>query len=41
MQPGVGVGVFIFNPQGQFVMGVRKGSLGAGITLLQSITSVC
>lgn len=30
MNPTVGVGVFIFNSQGQFVVGERKGSHGAG-----------
>lgn len=30
MRPDIGVGVFVFNPKGQFVVGVRKGSHGAG-----------
>lgn len=30
MNPRVGVGVFVFNPQGQFIIGERKGSHGAG-----------
>lgn len=30
MNPRVGVGVFVFNPQGQFIIGGRKGSHGAG-----------
>ena len=30
MNPRVGVGVFVFNSQGQFIIGERKGSHGAG-----------
>lgn len=30
MDPKVGVGVFVFNAAGKFVIGKRKGSLGAG-----------
>lgn len=30
MRPDIGVGVFAFNSKGQFVVGVRKGSHGAG-----------
>lgn len=30
MRPDIGVGVFIFNSKGQFIVGVRKGSHGAG-----------
>ncbi|KAJ9491533.1 hypothetical protein VN97_g1728 [Penicillium thymicola] len=31
MDPKVGVGVFVFNAAGKFIIGKRKGSLGAGI----------
>lgn len=31
MQPTIGVGVFAFNSEGQFVVGERKGSHGAGM----------
>ncbi|BCR92914.1 nucleotide triphosphate diphosphatase NUDT15 [Aspergillus chevalieri] len=34
MRPDIGVGVFVFNPKGQFVVGVRKGSHGAGTLAL-------
>jgi hypothetical protein len=27
----VGVGVFVFNPVGEFIVGKRKGTYGAGI----------
>ncbi|KAJ5044170.1 hypothetical protein NUH16_000968 [Penicillium rubens] len=30
MDPKVGIGVFVFNGAGKFVIGKRKGSLGAG-----------
>ncbi|KUM55797.1 hypothetical protein ACN42_g11438, partial [Penicillium freii] len=30
MDPKVGVGVFVFNAAGKFVIGKRQGSLGAG-----------
>ncbi|KAJ5836061.1 hypothetical protein N7447_002087 [Penicillium robsamsonii] len=30
MDPKVGIGVFVFNAAGKFVIGKRKGSLGAG-----------
>lgn len=30
MDPKVGIGVFAFNDAGKFVIGKRKGSLGAG-----------
>jgi 8-oxo-dGTP diphosphatase len=30
MQPKVGVGVFCFKPTGEFILGKRKGSIGAG-----------
>ncbi|EYE92036.1 nucleotide triphosphate diphosphatase NUDT15 [Aspergillus ruber CBS 135680] len=34
MRPDIGVGVFIFNSKGQFIVGVRKGSHGAGTLAL-------
>ncbi|OJJ86275.1 nucleotide triphosphate diphosphatase NUDT15 [Aspergillus glaucus CBS 516.65] len=34
MRPDIGVGVFVFNSKGQFVVGVRKGSHGAGTLAL-------
>ena len=30
MEPRIGVGVFVVNPEGKFVLGKRKGSHGAG-----------
>lgn len=33
MNPTVGVGVIVFNSHGQFVVGERKGSHGAGTSL--------
>ncbi|KAJ5549827.1 hypothetical protein N7461_004525 [Penicillium sp. DV-2018c] len=30
MRPAVGIGVFVFNTKGQFIIGKRKGSHGAG-----------
>ncbi|KAJ5619766.1 NUDIX hydrolase [Penicillium lagena] len=30
MQPGIGVGVFVYNAEGKFILGKRLGSIGAG-----------
>ncbi|CAL5870401.1 uncharacterized protein PFLUO_LOCUS4637 [Penicillium psychrofluorescens] len=30
MQPGIGIGVFIYNAEGKFIIGKRLGSIGAG-----------
>jgi hypothetical protein len=38
-QVGVGVGVFCFKRTGEFIVGKRKGSLGAGESKLHNIKS--
>ncbi|KAJ5832949.1 NUDIX hydrolase [Penicillium riverlandense] len=30
MQPGIGIGVFVYNAEGKFILGKRQGSIGAG-----------
>lgn len=37
MEPKVGVGVFVLNAEGKFILGHRKGSIGAGIVHLTSL----
>lgn len=32
MQPGIGIGVFIYNAEGKFIIGKRLGSIGAGLS---------
>lgn len=33
MQPNIGIGVFVLNHEGKFILGGRKGSTGAGESL--------
>ena len=40
MDPKVGVGVFVLNSEGKFVIGKRKGSLGAGTCIQYPIHSI-
>lgn len=36
MQPNIGIGVFVLNHEGKFILGGRKGSTGAGESLTSS-----
>lgn len=40
MNPRIGVGVFVFNNQGQFLIGKRKGSHGSGMPSSTQLSSI-